>query len=165
MMAIVDALLPEYDHEMAVTRKVLERVAEGKFGWQPHAKSMTLGRLAMHVADIQSWGHTILSEPEFDMVDGERQPKSAATVADLLAVFDGHVSAIRPLLAGKSDADLMTTWTFKHNGQQVFVMPRATAWRSFVMSHLIHHRGQLSVYLRQTGSKVPGIYGPSADEG
>ena len=163
-MAIVDALLPEFDHEMAVTRKVLERVNDAQFGWQPHEKSMTLGRLATHVAEIPQWGHTILAQPEFNMVDGEYKPTVATTTAEVLQLFDGQVKTIRELLAARSDAELMSTWTFKQNGQELFGMPRAAAWRSWVMNHLIHHRGQLSVYLRQTGSKVPGIYGPSADE-
>jgi uncharacterized damage-inducible protein DinB len=163
-MAITDALLPEYDHEMTVTRKLIERVAEDRFAFKPHDKSMTLGRLATHVAEILQWGHTILNEPEFNMTEGSYQPKTAATVAELTAMFDGHVRTIRAILAGKTDAELMGMWTFKQNGTVMFSMPRATAWRSWVMNHLIHHRGQLSVYLRLTGSKVPGIYGPSADE-
>lgn len=163
-MAIVDALLPEFDHEMAVTRKVLERVADAQFGWKPHEKSMTLGRLATHVAEIPNWAHTILTEAEFNMVDGAYRPRTAASTAEVLAIFDDQVKTIRPILASKSDAELMSTWTFSQNGQVLFGMPRAAAWRSWVMNHLIHHRGQLSVYLRQTGSKVPGIYGPSADE-
>ena len=163
-MAIVDALLPEFDHEMAVTRKVLERVDGAQFGWKPHEKSMTLGRLATHIAEIPQWGQTILTQPEFNMVDGEYKPTSTANTAEVLALFDGQVKTIRGLLAGRTDADLMSTWTFKQNGQELFGMPRAAAWRSWVMNHLIHHRGQMSVYLRQTGSKVPSIYGPSADE-
>ena len=163
-MAIVEALLPEFDHEMTVTRRVIERVADDQFGWKPHEKSMTLGRLATHVAEIPRWGHTILTEPEFNMVDGAYTPTSAATTAEVLALFDRQVTTIRGLLAARTDAELMSTWSFKQNGQELFGMPRAAAWRSWVMNHLIHHRGQLSVYLRQTGSKVPGIYGPSADE-
>jgi uncharacterized damage-inducible protein DinB len=163
-MAIVDALLPEFDHEMAVTRKVLERVDDARFGWKPHERSMSLGRLATHVAEIPRWGLTILTQPEFNMVDGEYTPASAATTAEVLALFDGQVKTIRALLVAQTDVGLMSTWTFKQNGQELFGMPRAAAWRSWVMNHLVHHRGQLSVYLRQTGSKVPGIYGPSADE-
>jgi uncharacterized damage-inducible protein DinB len=163
-MAIIDALLPEFDHEMAVTRKVLERVSDAHFGWKPHEKSMSLGRLATHVAEIPHWGHTILTEPAFDMVEGEYKPTAKATTAEVLELFDHQVKTIRGLLSSRTDAELLSTWTFKQNGQELFGMPRAAAWRSWVMNHLIHHRGQLSVYLRQTGSKVPGIYGPSADE-
>ncbi|MCU0248654.1 MAG: DinB family protein [Vicinamibacterales bacterium] len=163
-MAIVDALLPEFDHEMAVTRKVLERVDDAQFGWKPHEKSMSLGRLATHVAEIPQWGQTILTQTEFNMVDGAHKPAAAATTSAVLELFDGQVKTIRALLAARTDAELMSTWTFKQNGKELFGMPRAAAWRSWVMNHLIHHRGQLSVYLRLTGSKVPGIYGPSADE-
>jgi uncharacterized damage-inducible protein DinB len=125
---------------------------------------MSLGRLATHVAEIPQWGHTILTQPEFNMVDGEYQPRTATTTGEVLALLDGQVTTIRALLAARTDAELLGTWTFKQNGQELFGMPRAAAWRSWVMNHLIHHRGQLSVYLRQTGSKVSGIYGPSADE-
>jgi len=163
-MAMTDALLPEYDHEMAVTRKVLDRVAEDRLGWKPHDRSMTLGRLATHVADLLHLGHLILSQPEYDMAEGSYQLKTVTTVAELMALFDEHVRTIRPILAGKSDAELMSLWSFKQNGKELFTMPRVAAWRSWVMNHMIHHRGQLSVYLRQTGSKVPAIYGPSADE-
>ncbi len=163
-MAITDALLPEFDHEMAVARKVLERVNVDQFAWQPHEKSMTLGRLAAHVAEIPMWGGTILSDAEFNMVSGSYTPTTFATVPELLAAFDGQVTKIRALLASKSDAELTSTWTFKADGKELFALPRVAAWRSWVMNHLIHHRGQLSVYLRQTGSKVPSIYGPSADE-
>jgi uncharacterized damage-inducible protein DinB len=163
-MAIVDALLPEFDHEMAVARKVLERVDDAQFGWKPHERSMSLGRLATHVAEIPQWGHTILNEPEFNMVDGEYKPTVTSTTAEVLDLFDRQVKTIRGILVAKTDAELMSTWTFKQNGKELFGMPRAAAWRSWVMNHLIHHRGQLSVYLRLTGSKVPGIYGPSADE-
>ena len=163
-MAIVDALLPEFDHEMAVTRKVLERVNDAQFGWKPHERSMSLGRLATHVAEVPQWSHTILTEPEFNMVDGEFTPGAAATTAEVLDLFDRQVKTARGILTALTDAELMSTWTFKQNGQELFGMPRAAAWRSFIMSHLIHHRGQLSVYLRLTGAKVPSIYGPSADE-
>jgi uncharacterized damage-inducible protein DinB len=163
-MAMVDVLLPEFDREMAVTRKVLERVDLAQSGWKPHERSMTLGQLAQHVATIPEWGHTILDQPEFDLVDGSRKPHDAATSAELLSTFDDLVKKVRAVLAPKTDAELMSTWMFKHNGKEMFGSPRAVAWRSWVMSHQIHHRGQLGVYLRLTGSKVPGIYGPSADE-
>ncbi|MDO8836252.1 MAG: DinB family protein [Vicinamibacterales bacterium] len=163
-MAIKDALLPEFDHEMAVARKVIERVDGGQLAWQPHEKSMTLGRLATHVAEIPMWGFTILDEPEFNLVSGTHTPTRCDTVAEILALFDAQISKIRSLLDTKTDAELMSTWTFKHDGKELFAMPRVTAWRSWVMNHLIHHRGQLSVYLRLTGSKVPSIYGPSGDE-
>ena len=163
-MPIKDALLPEFDHEMALARKVIERVNNEKFGWQPHEKSMTLGRLATHIAEIPMWGLTILNDAEFNMVSGDYKPAPAATVADILTLLDAQVTKIRAILETKSDAELMSPWTFKADGKEVFTMPRVAAWRGFVMNHMIHHRGQLTVYLRLTGSKVPSIYGPSADE-
>ena len=163
-MAIKEALLPEFDHEMAVARKVIERVDGSQLAWQPHEKSMSLGRLATHVAEIPMWGFTILSEPEFNMVTGEYKPTVCTTTEEILALFDAQVAKIRALLESKSDAEMMSNWTFKSDGQVLFAMPRVAAWRSWVMNHLIHHRGQLSVYLRLTGSKVPSIYGPSGDE-
>jgi uncharacterized damage-inducible protein DinB len=163
-MALKDGLLPEFDHEMALTRKVIARVNNEKLGWQPHEKSMTLGRLATHIAEIPHWGSTILNDAEFNMVSGEQKPSPAASVAEILTVLDTQVTKIRAALETKTDAELMSPWTFKTDGKEMFTMPRAAAWRGWVMSHMIHHRGQLSVYLRQTGSKVPSIYGPSGDE-
>ena len=163
-MAIKDGLLPEFDHEMAVARKVLERVDQRQFGWKPHEKSMSLGRLATHVAEIPMWGSTILNDAEFNMVSGSYKPTVCETTAEVVALFDEQVKKIRAILDTKSDAELTSTWEFKSDGALVFAMPRVAAWRGWVMNHLIHHRGQLSVYLRQTGSAVPSIYGPSADE-
>jgi uncharacterized damage-inducible protein DinB len=163
-MAIKDALVSEFDHEMAVTRKLLERVAEDRFAFQPHEKSMTLGRLASHLADVPSWGPTILKDAEFNIISGASVTRTKSTRAEVLEMFDDNTKKVRGLLTGISDADLASLWVFKQDGKELFSMPRAAAWRSFVMSHMIHHRGQLSVYLRHTGSKVPSIYGPSADE-
>ena len=163
-MAMKDALLPEFDHEMAVARKVLDRVADDKFAWQPHERSMSLGRLATHLAEIPQWAKTILSEPELNMITGQHKPSTRANKAEVLATFDASTKLARDLMAGMSDAQLVSTWSFKQDGKELFSMPRVAAWRGWVMNHLIHHRGQLSVYLRMTGAKVPGIYGPSADE-
>jgi uncharacterized damage-inducible protein DinB len=163
-MAIRDALVAEFDHEMAVTRKVLERVDTTQLDWQPHEKSMSLGRLAVHVAEVPSWGPSILNDPVMDIDPGSYKPRTCSSVSELLAVFDGLLTKLRPILATKSDAELAGMWTFKMGGKEILAMPRTAAWRSLVMNHLIHHRGQLSVYLRMTGSKVPSLYGPSADE-
>jgi len=163
-MAMKDGILPEFDHEMALARKCIERVADDKLGWAPHEKSMTLGRLATHLAEIPQWAGTILDEAEFNMTEGSYKPRNATTVAEMLAIFDAAAAKARASLVTKSDAELLSTWAFKQNGTEMFSMPRVAAFRGWVMNHLIHHRGQLSVYLRQTGSKVPSIYGPSADE-
>ena len=162
-MPIVDALLPEFDHEMTTTRKVLERVPEDKFDWKPHAKSFSLGALAAHVAALPTWGAEALTLTEIDIA-GSQPPAAPPSKAELMATFDTNVAATRSALAGKTDGELMATWTLKRGGKAVFSMPKASVLRSFVLSHLIHHRGQLSVYLRLLDVPVPSIYGPSADE-
>ena len=162
-MPMVDALLPEFDHEMSVTRKVLERVPGDKFEWKPHPKSMSFGALAQHVANLPLWGAMTLTKSELDL--GGQPPSPAPSHADLLAGFDQRVKETRALLAAMSDAELMVPWTLKRDGHTIFSMPKAAVWRSFVLSHLIHHRAQLSVYLRLNDVPVPSMYGPSADEG
>lgn len=161
-MGIADALLPEFDHEMAVTRKLLERVPEDRFTWKPHPKSMSLVELATHVANLPSWGAVTLSQSEFDVA--AHRNTAAASRADLLARFDANIAETRAALVGKIDPEMMASWTLKHNGQKLFTMPKAAVWRSFMLNHLIHHRGQLSVYLRLNDVPVPAMYGPSADE-
>jgi uncharacterized damage-inducible protein DinB len=161
-VGIADALLPEFDHEMAVTRKLLERVPEDKFTWKPHAKSMSLVELATHVANLPSWGAVTLSQSEFDVA--AHRNTAATSRADLLARFDANIAETRAALVGKIDPEMMAPWTLKHNGQTLFTMPKAAVWRSFMLNHLIHHRGQLSVYLRLNDVPVPAMYGPSADE-
>jgi uncharacterized damage-inducible protein DinB len=163
-MPLVDALLPEFDHEMTVTRKLLERVPDDKLTWKPHQKSYTLGQLAQHLATIPMWGSVTLTEPEIDLAGGQ-PPELAQSRADILAIFDGHVSRTRAALVGKSDAEFMVPWSLKREGHVIFSMPKASVWRSFVMNHLIHHRAQLGVYLRMQDVPLPSVYGPSADEG
>ena len=162
-MAIVDALLPEYDHEIATTRKLLERVPEDKFDWKPHAKSMSLAALATHVATILWWGEMTLAQPHFDLEGAPPNP-AASTRKELLARFEKHAAATRAALASKADAEFMAPWSLKHGKQTFFTMPKATVWRTFVMNHMIHHRAQLSVYLRMHDVPIPAMYGPSADE-
>jgi uncharacterized damage-inducible protein DinB len=161
---IVDALLPEFDHEMTTTRKLLERVPDDKFEWQPHPKSMSLGRLSTHLATIPWWGEVTLNQTEID-VGGNAQGTQAASRKELLETFDKNVAKAREILVSKSDAEMMVAWSLKRGGQTIFSMPRVAVWRSFVVNHIIHHRGQLSVFLRLNDVPVPSIYGPSADEG
>jgi len=163
-MPLVDALVPEFDHEMTTTRKLLERVPDDKLTWQPHARSMTLGALATHLATLPWWGEMTLAQPEFDTASVP-PPSEEVSRAGILATFDGYAAKARAALVGKSDAELMAMWSLKRAGQTIFSMPKAAVWRSFVVSHLVHHRGQLSVYLRLLDVPVPSIYGPSADEG
>jgi len=163
-MPMSEALLPEFDHEAAITRKVLERVPDDRLGWKPHARSMSVGELATHLANLPWWGEVTLSQSEFDTAGVSNQP-AAPSRARILETFDRHVSAARALLTGKTDAELMAPWALKHGTHTIFSMPKAGVWRSFVMSHMIHHRAQMSVYLRLLDVPVPSIYGPSADEG
>jgi uncharacterized damage-inducible protein DinB len=163
-MPLVDALLPEFDHEMTVTRKLLERVPEDRFDWKPHQKSYSLGQLAQHVATLPMWGSVTLDESELDL-GGSPPLDPIATRAGILSLFDDNVRRTRAALVGKSDAELMASWALKRDGHLIFSMPKASVWRSFVMSHLIHHRAQLGVYLRMHDVPLPSMYGPSADEG
>lgn len=162
-MAIADALLPEFDHEVATTRKLLERVPDDKFAWKPHDKSMSLGELAGHVATLPGWGSMTMKQPEFDLTSQFDRPEMKSN-KDLVAVFDRITAETRAAIAGATDPEFMAPWTLKHTGKTVFTMPKAAVMRSFVLNHLIHHRGQLSVYLRLNNVPLPSIYGPSADE-
>jgi uncharacterized damage-inducible protein DinB len=163
-MAIKDGLLAEYDHEMGTTRKLLERLPDDRLSWKPHDKSMSLGGLATHLANLPNWGQIILAGDSFDLADAPPPREACASRSDVLAAFEASTRATRNAM-DKTDAELMVPWTLKRGGQQVFTMPRIAVFRSFVLSHTIHHRGQLSVYLRLNDVPVPPIYGPSADEG
>jgi uncharacterized damage-inducible protein DinB len=163
-MAIKDALLPEFDHEMATTRKVIERVPEGKFGFKPHEKSMSMGQLASHIAEMPTWATTGITLDSVDLASGYK-PFEAASSAALLEMFDKNVAGARTSIAGASDETFMKSWSLKSGDKTLMTMPRIVVVRSFMLNHVIHHRGQLSVYLRLNDVPVPSIYGPSADEG
>jgi uncharacterized damage-inducible protein DinB len=164
-MKISESLLPEFDHEIATARRVLERVPEDKFGWTPHEKSMTLGRLANHVAELPFFALSAASSDSMDFSKGDYKPLDAANRQQLLEAFDKIAADARAAIAGMSDADMMKPWTLMMDGKAVVTLPKIGLLRSIMMNHLIHHRGQLSVYLRLAGATVPSIYGPSADEG
>lgn len=166
-MAIKDVLLPEYDHEMGVTRRLLERLPEQEFAWKPHEKSWSLGELATHLTNIPTWTRAITERVEFDTADlaPDATPRVPATARELQQRFDANVAAARRRLDAMSDAEFTALWTFKKGGQVVFTMPRIAALRGFLMNHSVHHRGQLSVYLRLKNVPVPAMYGPTADEG
>jgi uncharacterized damage-inducible protein DinB len=162
-MPFSETLLPEYDEEMRNTRRLLECVPDGKFDYQPHAKSMTLGRLASHVAELPSWTTFTLDREVFDLAP-DYKPTFAASRAELLQIFDKSAAEAREKIAGASDEEWRKTWTFKYDGKTIMSMPRSVVMRSSIMNHLIHHRAQLGVYLRLNDVAFPGMYGPSADE-
>jgi uncharacterized damage-inducible protein DinB len=163
-MSFSKSLLPEFDEEMKNTRKLLECVPDGKFDYQPHQKSMTLGRLATHVADMPTWAATTLNTEGLEM-DSTFKAHIAKTRAELLQIFDKGVTEAREKISEATDQDWQKIWTFKYEGTTYFAMPRSAVMRSTVMNHLIHHRAQLGVYLRLNNVAFPGMYGPSADEG
>jgi len=164
-MKISDAFLPEFDHEVGTTRKLLERVPEDKWDWTPHEKSMKLGRLACHVAELTQFATSIAKSDSMDFAKGEYIVIDAAGRAQLLEAFDQAAAGARAAIAGSSDEDLMKPWSLLMNGKPLMTMSKAGVLRTAMLNHLIHHRGQLSVYLRLTNTPVPSIYGPSADEG
>lgn len=164
---ISQALLFEFDHEMGNTRKTLERVPEGRGEFAPHVKSMTLEKLAGHLVEIIDWSTNVLTEPaiDFNPPDGPRPERYVFTTrSEALAKFDTAMKKARTALANTSDEQMMEKWALKAGVHTVFSIPRAMAFRGFVMNHMIHHRAQLGVYLRLNDVAVPGLYGPSADE-
>ena len=165
-MSIIHALQQELDQEKETTRRVLERVPGDRLSWKPHDKSMSLGELAGHIANLPMWCSATLQNTTLDLdaYSNDTRPRQPESQSALLKEFDAKVKAARALLAERSDPELLAAWTLKKAGQEIFTMPRISAIRSFVMNHLIHHRGQLSVYLRLKNVPIPPIYGPTADE-
>lgn len=162
-MAINDGLLNELKHEATTTRKILERIPAETFGWKPHEKSMTMGQLSAHVADMFSWLPATIGTDEMDFANGYEQP-NPATTEELTALFDKNVAAAAASLQNVEDAAFMQNWTLRNGEEVYFTMPKIQVLRGMVMNHIVHHRGQLSVYLRMNDISVPGMYGPSADE-
>jgi uncharacterized damage-inducible protein DinB len=163
-MPIRDQLLPEFDQEMSNTRKMFGLVPEDHLEYQPHPKSMPLGRLAGHTAELPGWTVSIMQMEALELDPGKHQPFMPKTRKELLETFDKHVREARNALAAATDEQLAVIWTLKVPGKVVFSMPRAAVLRAMVMSHMIHHRAQLGVYLRLREIAIPGMYGPSADE-
>ena len=165
-MSIAESILPEFDREAATTRVLLERVPEAQAAWKPHVKSMSLGQLAMHIANLPRWTSIALERTDFDTNPPDGSPMTGPgfeSAATLLRSYDANVSAARALLARTTDGEFMVQWTLKSGGKSLFSMPRIAVLRSFVLNHAVHHRGQLSVYLRLLDVPIPNIYGPSAD--
>jgi uncharacterized damage-inducible protein DinB len=167
-MGMNQMFLGELEHEAVTTRKILERVPEGKNDWRPHPKSMTLGRLAGHVAELYGWATMTIKEGSIDIAPIGGSQTQAATMQSrdqLLGLFDTHLREAKQALASASDETLMQPWSLLAGGRTVFTMPRVQVLRSMVFNHLVHHRAQLGVYLRMNDVAIPGAYGPSADEG
>ena len=160
---VAQTILPELIEELALTRRVLERAPEAHFSWQPHRKSMTLGQLASHVADMPQFMAVTLNTLEIDINSDEEGFKPATTNAELLQRLEANGQAARAALESTGDEAFAQIWTMHFNGQEVIKQPRAEVIRHLI-SHMIHHRGQIMVYLRLLDVPVPGIYGPSADE-
>lgn len=161
-MAAIDALLQELEQEAHTTRRVLERVPNDQLGWKPHPKSMSLGQLALHVATVPG-GVAQIATQSHVQVPKFSQP-SATNAAELIPALNQSLARAKELLAGMDDAALASTWRLMNGDHEVMAMPRGAVLRSIMLNHWYHHRGQLSVYLRQLGVLIPSIYGPSADE-
>lgn len=161
-MTFSEGYLPEFDHEMTNTRAILDCVPDDKFGWKPHAKSMSLGRLASHIAELVAWGALVVNQDKLELGTGG-QPADPTNKAGLIELLDNNVAASREAIAGASDEHIAQIWTMLYGGRTILAMPRMQVLRAVVLSHVIHHRGQLSVYLRLLDVPIPGMYGPSAD--
>lgn len=162
-MGVIEGMLQELEHEAQTTRKVLERLPEENFDWKPHPKSMSIRELGSHVATICEWTAPTLDQDEFDM-PAEYKPWMAGSKEALLQKFEESVEQAGQSMQGYPDKKLFQDWTLRSGEQVYFTMPRMAVLRGFVLNHLVHHRGQLSVYLRLNDLPVPAIYGPSADE-
>lgn len=167
-MSISASLIAEMDQEMAGTRKTLERIPEDKFDFRPHPKSFPMINLATHIANMLNWGAVTIKQDSFDYAPPGSEPyqeKPAASVAELLEKFDKNLAEFREALSKATDEELMANWSLLGGGKTIFTMPRIACLRGMIFNHLIHHRAQLTVYLRMNDVPVPALYGPSADEG
>jgi uncharacterized damage-inducible protein DinB len=165
-MTFSEMILPEFDREMASTRRTIERVPDDKLDWQPHTKSTSMRGLATHLSNIPTWATYGVTLDSLDIAP-QGNPLRAAPVAstqEALDLFDKNVASAREAIAGASDELLSKPWSLLRDGQTLMSMPRIVVLRNFVLNHLIHHRAQLGVYLRLNDIPVPSIYGPSADE-
>jgi uncharacterized damage-inducible protein DinB len=163
MPTLKDAVFSDLERELAVSRRVLEALPPERFGWKPHARSMSLGRLAWHVADMPEWMRVTLAQDELDAANAPRPPAELKSREELLARWDRNAAGLREAVARFDPAKLDGTWTMR-NGEQVFVSrPRSLVYRVWSVNHLIHHRGQLCVYLRLLDLPVPTVYFNTSD--
>jgi uncharacterized damage-inducible protein DinB len=162
-MSALESLLVEFDQEMAATRALLSRLPEQALAWKPHEKSFSLGGLAAHLAQLPQWGHQILESDGYELKASATGSADVPTGAAILETFDRHVAGVRQDLTRRSDAELAAPWTLRQNGQTLLTLPRLGAIRRFLIHHVIHHRGQLTVYLRLQDVPLPPMYGTTAD--
>jgi uncharacterized damage-inducible protein DinB len=163
-MSLNTALVAELKYEAVNTRKMIERVPTGKLEWRPHEKSMTIGRLATHIAEIPVWCERIITAEQFDFATANISRASKENTDAILQVFDETLSQALAILESASDDTLNAIWTLRRGDHKIFQVPRKVSLRNFGYNHIYHHRGQLSVYLRLLDIAVPGMYGPTADE-
>jgi uncharacterized damage-inducible protein DinB len=163
-MKIIDSLVREFNNEAQTTRKHFERLPSDKLDWRPHEKSFTAGGLASHIVECIDWADSIFNSDEFVFDPATYKSYQAASSADLLKTFDDKVARCKQVLGGVDEETIMQPWRLRMMDQVLFEKPRADVFRDFTLSHVIHHRGQFSVYLRLLNVPVPGSYGPSADE-
>lgn len=164
-MRLIDPLLMEFDREASTTRKVLERVPDAKFGWSPHPKSSTLGRLATHVATIPAWAGSALLADGYELGAATfAAPTTPTTTADLLLKFADAVKGAKDAMNRLDDDAALGDWALRRGGKALLTMPRIAFVRTLLLNHSIHHRGQLTVYLRLLDVPLPPVYGPTADE-
>ena len=162
---ISSALIAEIEQEAIATRKCLERIPADKFAWKPHEKSMTMGALASHIAEMFGWTNSTMEAAELDFAKMDYKPFEPQSTEQLVEFLDERLAEAVKALSGASDERFTETWTLKNGETTYFTIPKIAVMRSFVINHIVHHRGQLSVYLRLNDIPVPQIYGPSADEG
>ncbi len=165
-MSFADTLLPEFDQEMKTTRALLERVPLDRADWKPHPRSTALGALASHLATLAGFGVMISNKTEVNVAPAGAPPRTPAVyknTQELLDAFDANVTASREAIRQLPESDLTTMWTLRAGERVVFSLPRAVVFRTMLMNHTVHHRGQLSVYLRLNDVPLPSIYGPTAD--
>lgn len=163
-MTMAQMLLAEFEQEAQTTRKFLERLPDDKLEWRPHAKSMTAGQLALHIAVSPGQVVRMAQESEVSVPDFNRPNPQPANTREILSALDETIATVREVLPRFSDEQLQAVWKMKAGGKEVLAMPRAALLRSILLNHWYHHRGQFGVYLRLLGAKVPSSYGPSGDE-
>ena len=163
-MALIDGMLQELEQEAQTTRRLLERVPDNHLAWRPHEKARTLGQLGVHVATVPAAVAELAASPSPAQIPQFTDESDAKSASEMVRVLDQSVARVKQLLGSMNDTDLLATWRLMHGERELLALPRIAFLRSVMLNHWYHHRGQLSVYLRQLDVAIPSIYGPSADE-